>query len=268
MDALAQGAMDAHQRLIDRIDRPAQFGSQCSRGNLPRVPHLNQLFVRRGQVLIALLESHAVEAIRQLSTALSLLAGSKDSPTSSAGKAKRMQEMHCHMLLGRALSMDGKLDQAIVQYYTAFGMDPYSFMDHANFINVLACRGRFGEAVAVCRKALEIAPENPSVRNMLARMLATCPEASVRDGAKAVDAARRLFQGPRSRNPIFLETLAAAYAEAGQFPQAVATATEAVARSSGQTMLALKIQSQLDLYRAGRPYRETPQTEDGQGDGE
>ena len=54
--------------------------------------------------------------------------------------------------------------------------------------------------------------------------------------------------------------LAAAYAETGQFPQAVATAERALAlaKSAGQTTLTVQLQSQLDLYRAGRPCRDPP----------
>ena len=60
---------------------------------------------------------------------------------------------------------------------------------------------------------------------------------------------------------MFLDTLAAAYAEAGQFPEAVATAEKALSlvKSAHDAILALRIQSHLDLYRAGRPWRETPQ---------
>jgi Flp pilus assembly protein TadD len=90
-------------------------------------------------------------------------------------------------------------------------------------------------------------------------MLATCPDASVRDGAKALEVARLLVQG--SRQPVFLDTLAAAYAETGQFAKARATAEEALAlaESSGRTIDALSIQTHLRLYRIGRPYRETPE---------
>jgi hypothetical protein len=62
------------------------------------------------------------------------------------------------------------------------------------------------------------------------------------------------------RAPVSLETTAAALAEVGEFPRAVAAAEAALrlARSSGQAALVQKIQSELDLYRAGRPCRETP----------
>jgi hypothetical protein len=84
--------------------------------------------------------------------------------------------------------------------------------------------------------------------------------ASIRNGAKAVEMAQLVVRGSNGREPSCLDTLAAAYAEARQFPKAVATAEEAVAlaKLAGSTSLALDIQSRLELYRAGRPYRESP----------
>ena len=163
--------------------------------------------------------------------------------------------------LGRALMLDGKPDPAIVEFQTAFGMDPEAFEDNTNLVNLLAVRGRFAEAVAHCRKVLETRPENLSVQNKLAWMLATCPDASVRNGAEAVEMARRLVQGRGGREPNSLATLAAAYAEAGQFPagRGRGPAGRGVGHDRpGRRILALKCQAQLELYRAGRPCREMP----------
>jgi tetratricopeptide (TPR) repeat protein len=211
---------------------------------------------------IALKESHPAEAIQQLSTALSILSESRDALTSSAREAKATQAGRCHMYLGRALIMDEKLDQAIVEYETALRVDPSGFEDHLNLVKLLAIRRRFREAVARCQKTLDIAPQNASIRNELAWMLATCPEASVRNGAKAIEIAQSLAQRSQGQVPEFLDTLAAAYAEARHFPEAVTKAEQAlaVAKSTNQPLLVDKIRSRLDLYRAGRPYRDGPQS--------
>ena len=168
--------------------------------------------------------------------------------------------MHCHMALGHALMLGEKYDPAIVEFQTAYSMEPEAFEDNTSLVNLLAVRGRFAEAVAHCRKVFQTGPGNLPVQNKLAWMLATCPEASVRSGAEAVAIARRLTQGRGGNEPNCLATLAAAYAEADQFPAAVAAAERAVAlaQSSGQTILVLKFQSQLARYRAGRPCREIP----------
>ena len=211
---------------------------------------------------IAVHESRPADAIRQLQTALSILAASKNVLTPSSGETKTTRARQCHRLLGRALLMDGKPDQAADEIQSALSTDPDSFSieEQLKLIDLLAARGRFSDAVADCRKVLKTDPQNAVARNRLAWMLATCPDASIRDGAKALEVARLLVQG--SRQPAFLDTLAAAYAETGQFPKAVATAEEALAlaKSSGRRIDALSIQTHLRLYRVGRPYRETPES--------
>jgi tetratricopeptide (TPR) repeat protein len=148
-------------------------------------------------------------------------------------------------------------DPAIAELQIAVGFDP-DIDDEVTLIEILAFPRRYEESVAECGKALEAAPQNARLRNKLAWMLATCPDASVRDGAKALKIARRLVEGSGHREPQYLDTLAAAYAEVGHFPQAVATAKEALAlaRSAFQERLAQSVQARLDAYRAGRAYRE------------
>ena len=70
--------------------------------------------------------------------------------------------------------------------------------------------------------------------NCLAWVLATCPEASVRNGAEAVELARRAVKLSDGREPAILGTLAAAYAEAGRFPEAVQTARKALELATQQ----------------------------------
>ncbi|MGA3164341.1 MAG: sel1 repeat family protein, partial [Verrucomicrobiota bacterium] len=87
-------------------------------------------------------------------------------------------------------------------------------------------------------------------------VLATCPQASLRNGNKAVELAQRANQLTGDGNPVVLGTLAAAYAEAGRFPEAVETAQRALqlAETQSNTALADAIRSQLKLYQAGIPF--------------
>ena len=208
---------------------------------------------------MALRQKHPGEAIVQLSAALSVLAQMKDSPMPLSRERSAARAGHMHKLLAGALLMDGKPDAAIAELRIAIGLVP-DFEDHLKLIECLSLRGRYKEAVAECRKLLETAPENVRLRNNLAWILATCPDASVRDGAKALEMAQALVQTSSGRDAAVLDTLAAAYAETGQFTQAAATAQQALARvrSGKQPGSARAIQSRLDLYRAGRPFRETP----------
>jgi uncharacterized protein HemY len=97
--------------------------------------------------------------------------------------------------------------------------------------------------------------------NNLAWLLSTSPEASVRDGGRAVTLAERGCSLTEFKMPVLLGTLGAAYAEAGRFAEAIAAAERACAAASqaGDTATASKNQELLGLYRANRAYRETNQ---------
>jgi hypothetical protein len=105
---------------------------------------------------------------------------------------------------------------------------------------------------------LDLQPQSPELLNNLAWILATCPEANVRDGAEAVRLAERACELTRFKRTLMIGTLAAAYAEAGRFADAASTAEKAcaLAAKSGNEALVGKNQELLHLYRAGRPYRE------------
>jgi Flp pilus assembly protein TadD len=95
-------------------------------------------------------------------------------------------------------------------------------------------------------------------QNNLAWLLATCPEASSRDGQRAMALARQAMQLSGVTNPQLLDTLAAAYAEAGQFGEAVEMARRALSLPATQNNKALAdaLQTRLKLYETNLPYRE------------
>jgi len=94
-----------------------------------------------------------------------------------------------------------------------------------------------------------------ALRN-LAWLLATSPEPKVRDGGQAIVVAERANQLTGYENPIALDTLAAAYAEAGRFDNAVATESRAVelARAADKNDLADRFAARLALYRENKPF--------------
>jgi Flp pilus assembly protein TadD len=121
-----------------------------------------------------------------------------------------------------------------------------------------AGQGKFLYAVEGYRAALALQTESPEILNNLAWLLATCPEANLRDGAGAVRLAEQACELTRFQRTVMVGTLAAAYAEAGRFAEAVATAQKACAQAteSGDEKLAGKNQQLLELYLEGRPYHE------------
>ena len=117
--------------------------------------------------------------------------------------------------------------------------------------------GRAKEAVKCYRGALELRADWPEVLNNLAWILATHEDAEIRDGAEAVRLAERACGLVDNRVPILLDSLAAAYAEVGQFAKAVKTAEKAIqlAQKAGKTESAEGIRARMELYKAKRPYR-------------
>jgi len=93
---------------------------------------------------------------------------------------------------------------------------------------------------------------------MLAKLLAMCGDAKLRDGPTAVTLASKASQLTQDREPSVLATLAGAYAETGDFARAVEVARKAVrlAEEARQDELAALIRTQLDGYLKNQPYRD------------
>jgi len=114
------------------------------------------------------------------------------------------------------------------------------------------------EAITHLQKALQIKPDSLEVLNNLAWLLATCPDAHIRDGVQAVKYAGRACELTHYRKTIMVGTLAAAYAEVGRFDDAIVAAEKAraLASAAGEQDLLKKNMKLLVLYRAHQPYHE------------
>jgi len=162
-----------------------------------------------------------------------------------------------HNALGAMLLGQGKIEQAIPHFARAISLNSENQQGHANLANALAHQGDTRQAAHHYREALRIHPGLDHVANRLAWILATDPDPELRSGAEAVGLAERFCQPPNDTNPMFLDTLAAAYAETTRFPQALETAARAAALASsmGQPELADQIRQRMDAYRERRPVR-------------
>jgi tetratricopeptide (TPR) repeat protein len=105
---------------------------------------------------------------------------------------------------------------------------------------------------------LRLQPNEGPVLDRTARALATSPDVSVRNGAEAVELAERAMRLSAGKEPGILDTLAAAYAEAGRFPEAVQAARRALALSTQQNNPALTeaLKARITLYEKASPLRE------------
>ena len=164
--------------------------------------------------------------------------------------------------LGMALTRKGRTDEAIIYYRKALQINP----DDAESLDLLAAallrKGQLDEALTHLQKALAIQPDYTAAQQNLGRaawVLATSPDPSVRNGLKAVELARQAGELSGGKDPVILGTLAAAYAEAGNFPEAIATARHALqlAVSQNNGIVAAALQTELESYLAGSPFRDT-----------
>jgi protein O-mannosyl-transferase len=167
-----------------------------------------------------------------------------------------------HYNLGTAFFQTGRIDEAIAEYRRTLSIRPNDWGAHTSLGNALAQKGLFREAATQYQAALDIAPHSILPLNNLAWLRATCPDSSLRDGAKAVELAEQADQLSDGKNPIFTRTLAAAYAENGRFNDAIETAQRAaqVAKSQGEPALANQIEQDVDLYRRHAPLRDSSLT--------
>ena len=163
-----------------------------------------------------------------------------------------------HTSLGIALAGRGQSDEAMAHYRKALAINSGDTKAHANLGAILADKGRFDEALVHYQKAIEINPDGAGTHNNLAWLLATCPAAALRYGAAAVEHSQRAIQFFGGRRPDVLDTLAAAYAEAGRFPEALATARKALKLATQQhnPVLTNAVQARIALYERGKPYRQ------------
>jgi tetratricopeptide (TPR) repeat protein len=162
-----------------------------------------------------------------------------------------------HFLLAQALQAQGKAEEALDQYAQVLRQQPDAVV-HAKMAELLAARGRSREAIAHYREAVRLQPGLWTVLNNLAWILATDRDPANRDGLAAVQLAEQACVITGKREAGVVSTLAAAYAEAGRFDEAVATAEKAarLAEQAGQPELAARNRKLIELYRTGKPYHE------------
>jgi tetratricopeptide (TPR) repeat protein len=197
------------------------------------------------------------------------------------------------MQLGGLLGLDGKYEEAVVHLRQAIELASDS---PGAYLPVTTCLARLGQSqrvveaareglrvnpfnvdlhltiaaayagigdqtneVAHLRIATQLKPDRVDTLNNLGWLLASSPNENIRNGAEAIELAERACELTQRREPVLLGTLAAAYAAAGRFKDAVATAEEArdKAMAAGQNEVAENNRHLLEFYRAGKPYVES-----------
>jgi tetratricopeptide (TPR) repeat protein len=163
-----------------------------------------------------------------------------------------------HENLAKALLQNGQVADALIHYRKLLELQPDNIEVHNIVGTVLIQQGRIREGVEEWQKVLAIQPDNGNAMSNLAWVFATSPDDSLRDGAKAVQLAEEALRISGRRIPIIFRTLAAAYAESGEFPKAIQTAQQGIelANSQGNSGLATELQGNIVVYQEERPLRD------------
>ena len=173
-----------------------------------------------------------------------------------------------HQNLAAALWSLGRVDEshrelragAIAHARTTLKDYPSEVRAHNDLGVLLVQSGDVRGGIEQWETSLQIDPSDGNALNNLAWVLATCPNDGVRNGPRAVELATRATTLPAGNSPIVFRTLAAAYAEAGDFSNAVRTAQRALdlATAQKESSLVETLRHEIGLYQAQTPFRETP----------
>jgi tetratricopeptide (TPR) repeat protein len=160
--------------------------------------------------------------------------------------------------LAVALARRGRLDEAADACRTVLKLHPADLKSHYILIDIFSTQGKWAEAIAEYNEILRYDPGQLLALNNLAWLLATAPDAAVRKGKEAVRLAEQACRLTNYERPVFMGTLAAAYAEAGHFDEAVTTARKAVALATAakSEVLIKKNRAMLELYQHQKPFHQ------------
>lgn len=158
---------------------------------------------------------------------------------------------------GRAWDSKSEYDNAIRDFDEAIRLDSKYVEAHRSRAWAWRSKKEYSKAINDFEEAIQLDPKGfPSMASRdLAWLLSTCPDGTVRDGKRAIRVATKACE--RGTFPLMLDTLAAAYAEDGQFVEAVRYQTKAIEGSSATSLgNRSEFRQRLELYKLNKPYRD------------
>ena len=178
--------------------------------------------------------------------------------TTRALAARMQPEERAELWEIRARAYEGKGEDANARrdYERALSVPPKDVYSHLANARIQLKLGRHSASVAEYRKAEELAQKNPEILNSIAWTRATSPVGAVRDGRAAANAATKACELTNWRKREYIDTLAAAYAEAGDFAQAVAHQERALSKGFFSRADRADYEKRLAQYRERKPYRD------------
>jgi tetratricopeptide (TPR) repeat protein len=161
-----------------------------------------------------------------------------------------------HYNLSTVLLQKGEIDDAIRHGQIALTIRPDVAAVHTNLAVALLAQGEIADGIKQFEKTLELAPGSVPALNNLAWIFATYSDPGFRDSAKALELAQKANEFSGGDNPLVLRTLAAAYANVGQFTRAIETGQLALSLVDRQSAVATALQRDIAGYEASEPHRE------------
>ena len=161
---------------------------------------------------------------------------------------------------GIAWGKKGEYDKAIADCNEVIRLNPKDAKAFSFRATMWHAKGDYERAITDYSEALRLDPKNAVTLNNLAALYATCPNKKYRDGAKAVENATKAYQLDGGKNWSLLDTLAAAYAECGDFEKAKQWQAKAIEMTKTDKSATDKdkaeAHSRLELYKQEKPYRD------------
>ena len=161
-----------------------------------------------------------------------------------------------HVGRGRVCHLLGRLDESLAHYDSAVRFDTVNAQIVCSRADLLADMGRYSAAMADYARAIDLQSDFAHAYRNGAWLLATCPDVDLRDAENALAGAQRALEFAYGERHTALDTLAAAHANAGEFPEAIATVKQAIDIAPDEAQQAYKIR--LQLYEQNQPFRTMP----------
>jgi len=156
---------------------------------------------------------------------------------------------------GNAYRNKRDYDLAIADYDSAIRIMPKRGLYHRNRGNVLMDKRDYDRAHASFSEAVRLDANDADAADSLAWLMASAPDAKLRNGKRAVELAMKACELTQWKNGSYVDTLAAAYAEAGDYAEAIRRQQQALAVPEFEQSEGKNARNRLALYKAGKPNR-------------
>lgn len=178
-------------------------------------------------------------------------------------KASPSDKAEVYSFRAEAWYEKGNLDNAISDYTKAIQINPNYAQAVFNRANTWHEKRNFAAAIKDYEKAIELDPQNALVYNNYSALLSSCTDGKFRDGAKALKLAQKAVE-LNPHEALFSSALAGAYAELGNFKEAIRIQKKAIAllEKNNKELVIESLSEQLEFYKSGKPWREDVKRED------